>query len=313
MAELKVQNPIQSPEIPTVDIPLEKIVPDFSFNARTPIMVDEDGKTEAELKKEGHKPKGTLRPTYHGVDDMVASLKREGQLSSIKVRSIPGTDKYAIVFGFTRFLAAKQICEESKGKKFSTISAQVENLDDKEAAKQNIAENVIRDNLRPVELAKRCSEIQAKYKITGTEIAASGNKTRQYINRLIATWENLTPAWRKAWEEGEDWLPSDYNELNKISKMDKKDQEAEYKTWSGGDEEGEDKEGGEREARPGGNRKRPSIIALKKWIKAVKADETNEEEWKNGALAALQAALGIKTAAKVFDEMMVEEDEDSDD
>jgi len=291
---------VQSPNIPTLDIPLDKIVPNFDFNSRRAIDVDESGRTKDELDEAGEKPKGKWTRTYKGVDEMVGSFQAHGQLQPIKVRPLPnGGGNYAIIFGFRRYMAARALG-------WKTIKAQIESLDDKTAHTQNTVENLIRESLTPYEIATSCLKLKREFGITGADIARKANRTKSYVNNLVRAAERLHPVILEAW--GQDHpLTGDVNEMIKLAALggeaatDKERhrlQMEKWEEWQGHDEEEAEGEG---ESTPKTGPKRPNVNRLKEALSAVKSAEKSKE-WKEGAQAALKFALGVtKTIPGVYD------------
>ena len=104
--------------------------------------------------------------------ELSTSIKEHGVIQPIIVRKIG--DKYEIIAGERRFRAS-----QLAGK--TTIPALVRNIDDKEAAKIALLENLQRSNLTPIEEAKTYQTILKIDNITQEELAANLGKSQSTI------------------------------------------------------------------------------------------------------------------------------------
>ncbi len=110
------------------------------------------------------------------LQELSNSIKEHGVIQPIIVRKIG--DKYEIIAGERRYRASKLAGKE-------TIPALVRNIDDKEAAKIALLENLQRSNLTPIEEAKTYQTILKIDNITQDELAANLGKSQPTIaNKL---------------------------------------------------------------------------------------------------------------------------------
>ena len=85
------------------------------------------------------------RSNFAGLNDLVSSLETNGQLSPIRVRVSPkGKDKYQLVFGHRRFMAAKKL-------DWKTIRAEVVSASEEKMAIESLIENLDRKDLSDYE------------------------------------------------------------------------------------------------------------------------------------------------------------------
>lgn len=110
------------------------------------------------------------------LNELALSIKEHGVIQPIIVRKIG--DKYEIIAGERRFRAS-----QLAGKQ--TIPALVRDIDDKEAAKIALLENLQRSNLTPIEEAKTYQTILKLDNITQEELAQNLGKSQSTIaNKL---------------------------------------------------------------------------------------------------------------------------------
>ena len=110
------------------------------------------------------------------LNELSLSIKEHGVIQPIIVRKVG--DKYEIIAGERRFRAS-----QLAGK--TTIPALVRNIDDKEAAKIALLENLQRKDLTPIEEAKTYQTILKLDNITQEELAQDLGKSQSAIaNKL---------------------------------------------------------------------------------------------------------------------------------
>lgn len=108
--------------------------------------------------------------------ELSESIKQHGVIQPIIVRKVG--DKYEIIAGERRFRASQLAGKE-------TIPALVRDIDDKEAAKIALLENLQRSNLTPIEEAKTYQTILKIDNITQDELATTLGKSQSAIaNKL---------------------------------------------------------------------------------------------------------------------------------
>lgn len=109
--------------------------------------------------------------------ELAVSIKEHGVIQPIIVREIDG-GKYEIIAGERRYKATAMAG-------LTTIPAIVRNLDDKEAAKVALLENLQRKNLNPVEEARTYQKILELDSMTQEELAKTMGKSQSAVaNKL---------------------------------------------------------------------------------------------------------------------------------
>ena len=132
--------------------------------------------------------------TAESLADMIASVKEKGVLVPIIVRP-KGKDKYEVVAGNRRFMAAKTAGLQD-------IPARVDELSDDDAKEVQIIENLQREDVHPIEEGVAYRELIEKSKYDVAGIAARVGKSENYVRyRLFLT--NLIPAVAQAFREGQ--------------------------------------------------------------------------------------------------------------
>ena len=122
------------------------------------------------------------------LNELSKSIKEHGVIQPIIVRKVG--DKYEIIAGERRFRASQIAGKE-------TIPALVRDIDDKEAAKIALLENLQRSNLTPIEEAKTYQTILKIDNITQDELAANLGKSQSAIAnklRLLSLNEDVQTA-----------------------------------------------------------------------------------------------------------------------
>ncbi len=276
---------LQSATNPIVQVEMDEVFVDTEFNARK--MNDKE-------------------TSYEGVEELAKQIKTEGQLSPVMVRTLSPEERkktgkvYSLVFGFRRFQAVKLL-----GSK--TIAAQVAGADDIkspiDAFYKNLAENLVRQNLKTWEIASRYSEMKDKFNHSGEDIAKRLGGNRNYVNQLVKAWKNVSPKLRQQWMDGasvdkivrcvkDGWTPAQqWEQWLKENGVEPEGDAGEGEESSGTSEK---KEGPERIALRG-------IIQAIDYIKANGEDCAKGEDYVSGALDALRFVVGnLKTIPGLY-------------
>ena len=122
------------------------------------------------------------------LSELSESIKQHGVIQPIIVRKVG--DKYEIIAGERRYRASKLAGKE-------TIPALVRDIDDKEAAKIALLENLQRSNLTPIEEAKTYQTILKIDNITQEELANNLGRSQSTIAnklRLLTLTEEVQTA-----------------------------------------------------------------------------------------------------------------------
>ena len=119
--------------------------------------------------------------------ELAASIKLYGLIQAIIVREIElspveqlsgAPQRYQIVSGARRYRAHLQIKE-------TQIRAEIVNLPDEQVKLVQVIENLHREDLNPLELAKRFSELLKDDKYSVDEIATRMGKSRKYVYQYL--------------------------------------------------------------------------------------------------------------------------------
>jgi ParB family chromosome partitioning protein len=111
------------------------------------------------------------------LSELSASIKEKGVVQPIIVRSL-GTDKYEVIAGERRLRASKLAG-------LSEIPVIVKEVDDAEAMALAITENIQREDLNPIELARAYSVLMDHFKLTQEQLAQSMGKSRSAVANII--------------------------------------------------------------------------------------------------------------------------------
>ncbi len=108
--------------------------------------------------------------------ELSSSLKRHGLLQPIIV--VEKDDGYMLIAGERRLRAAKMAG-------FENIKAIVTDFEDKNLRELALIENIQREDLNPIELAKSYKELIEEHKITQEELSSIINKSRTQITNTL--------------------------------------------------------------------------------------------------------------------------------
>ena len=112
--------------------------------------------------------------------DLIVSVQLHGVLQAITVRPVAGDQvhRYEIVLGERRYRAAVAVG-------LPTIPARIVEIDDETALLQAISENLHRDDLKPLEIAKAWQQLISQYGYTQGRIAEKFRKTQSIVSQTI--------------------------------------------------------------------------------------------------------------------------------
>jgi ParB-like nuclease domain len=237
-----------------VHIPLSDINADYNWNSRSfANVISEHSESDNEAQ---------------GITGLTKGIFLDGQLEPVVVRPSAGVGNgkikqpYCLVAGFRRFEAIRrlnapkvstekepgEVSEEfhklillRKGEKKSvvpntadgTVRAVVRHMSEGEARILNLTENTNRDGLTAPDLMFACKALKEKHDLTDTQIGDHLGKSQGHISmlgRISKCLPQILDHWRNGGEfEG---LPSNLRatvrELDDLSKVDPKEQVAEY-------------------------------------------------------------------------------------
>jgi len=118
---------------------------------------------------------------HEAIEQLAQSLKSAGQLAPIRVRWSEPLEKWLIVAGERRWRAAKQASLETIECYFYDHT-----LDDGEILRLQLVENLLRENLRPIEEARGFQRLMLLHSYTGKEVAAELSVPESKISRSLA-------------------------------------------------------------------------------------------------------------------------------
>jgi ParB family transcriptional regulator, chromosome partitioning protein len=111
------------------------------------------------------------------LEELSASIKEKGVVQPIIVRSM-GTDKYEVIAGERRLRASKLAG-------LNDVPAIVREVSDAEAMAIAITENIQREDLNAVELARAYHSLMSQFDLTQEQLAQSLGKSRPAIANII--------------------------------------------------------------------------------------------------------------------------------
>jgi ParB/RepB/Spo0J family partition protein len=122
------------------------------------------------------------RKTFIDIDELATNILAEGRIHQpllVRPRLTNPlrddlNDGYEIVFGHRRYRAAERAC-------LATVPCMVRAMSDAEARSAQIAENLARNDVHPIEEAEGFAEIIAQDGITADELATVLGKSRSYV------------------------------------------------------------------------------------------------------------------------------------
>jgi ParB family chromosome partitioning protein len=118
-----------------------------------------------------------MRMDKESLEELSASIKEKGVVQPIIVRSM-GTDKYEVIAGERRLRASKLAG-------LNDVPAIVREVSDAEAMAIAITENIQREDLNAVELARAYHSLMSQFDLTQEQLAQSLGKSRSAIANII--------------------------------------------------------------------------------------------------------------------------------
>jgi hypothetical protein len=242
MAENKQTNGHMIAEDEIKHIPLSDIFVDTDWNTRSVANV------MSETSETGTEGEGL------GIVGLMNDITNDGQDTPVVVRRTDTagfyrkTNKpYALVAGFRRYEAVRRLnddadlvkrrAEEKKGvvpnTANGTIRANVRALSEPEARGLNVRENTLRDDLTTPDLMKAIVELSQKHGWTQNQIGLTVGKVQGYVGKLLRI-ASVDPDILTHWRVGGEFkgvkstVRVTTNDLDDISKLDRKEQANEY-------------------------------------------------------------------------------------
>lgn len=113
------------------------------------------------------------------LEELAASIKSQGLMQPIVVRSLPGVDsRYEIIAGERRWRA----CQLAG---LTSIPALIRDVPDEAAIAMALIENIQRENLNPMEEAIALHRLQQEFGLTQLEVAEAVGKNRTTVANFL--------------------------------------------------------------------------------------------------------------------------------
>lgn len=142
----------------TVELPIDQII----LNSENPRIITDDSE----------------------VSGLIADIAKNGLIHPISVRKLEN-GKYQIIAGERRYRACKAL-------KYENISCIVKEFDDEQAIDVMMSENLMRENLKPLDEAKKYQALIWAKQYTIKEIAARFNQSESHVYNRIALLNMIT-------------------------------------------------------------------------------------------------------------------------
>ncbi len=120
-------------------------------------------------------PRRVFEP--EGLDELAAAIKSHGIVEPLIVRPA-AAGKYELIAGERRLRAARLVALER-------VPVIVRDLDDRGALEMSLVENLLRENLNPVEEGSAFSRLNREFALTHEDIAMRIGKSRAYVTNMI--------------------------------------------------------------------------------------------------------------------------------
>jgi ParB family transcriptional regulator, chromosome partitioning protein len=130
--------------------------------------------TISEIEYSPFQPRTQL--SQEALAELAESLKRSGVIQPVVVREVGG--KFELIAGERRIRAA-----EIAG--FDKIPVVIREISDKSAAEFALVENIQREDLNPIDIARAMKRLRIDFGYTQETIAESVKKSRPYVTNLL--------------------------------------------------------------------------------------------------------------------------------
>lgn len=111
------------------------------------------------------------------LEELAASIKEKGVIQPIVVRSL-GSDRYELIAGERRLRACKMAG-------LTEVPAIIKEVSDADAMEIAITENIQRQDLNPIELARAYLTLMNQFKLTQEELARAVGKSRPAVANTL--------------------------------------------------------------------------------------------------------------------------------
>jgi ParB family transcriptional regulator, chromosome partitioning protein len=144
-----------------------------------PVTFSGDGELRtlsiATIQPGRYQPRHAMDPER--LDDLAASIKAQGVIQPIVVRSI-ARDRYELIAGERRWRAAQKAG-------LSEIPALVREVPDQAVVAMALIENIQRENLSPLEEAQALSRLIGEFELTHQQTADAVGRSRAAVSNLL--------------------------------------------------------------------------------------------------------------------------------
>jgi ParB family chromosome partitioning protein len=110
------------------------------------------------------------------LEELAAAIRAQGIIEPLLVR--PAGDDYELIAGERRLRAARLA-------ELSAVPVIVRALDDRSALEMSLVENLLREDLNPVEEGQAFARLNRDFALTHDEIAGRIGKSRSYVSNII--------------------------------------------------------------------------------------------------------------------------------
>ena len=159
------------------ELPLSKSSPHPTFSGNSPVLGDVLCELPLEVIVPNPNQPRFLENTEAN-DRLLHSIKNSGVIQPIIVRRIPGSETYELIAGERRWRACQEI-----GK--SNIPAIIREADSNQSAAESLIENLVREDLSPLEESKAYQRLIDDHGFSQTEIADRTGVTPGRISQLL--------------------------------------------------------------------------------------------------------------------------------
>lgn len=123
-------------------------------------------------------PKKRIRESIDagGIEELASSIREVGLINAITLKK--SKKRYEIIAGDRRFLACKMLG-------LKQIEANIEKKTEEESEEIKLAENIIREDLNPIDIANALLYMENKLKIPAEKIARRQGKSKNWVERKI--------------------------------------------------------------------------------------------------------------------------------
>ncbi|MCP8688322.1 ParB/RepB/Spo0J family partition protein [Marinobacterium sedimentorum] len=128
------------------------------------------------IQRGRYQPRRDLEPG--ALEELADSIRAQGIMQPIVVRSVDGNDRFEIIAGERRWRAGQMAG-------LTEIPVLVREVSDESAIAMALIENIQRENLNPIEEAVALQRLQQEFELTQQQVAKAVGKSRSTIANLL--------------------------------------------------------------------------------------------------------------------------------